>query len=1054
MATGSDPLIYLSTLPSSTRARRAALWTLGGFLLLFTVAVPFARIKFPPVPAFIASYQSSLAVVYVITSILLYSQFVVLRSRGILYLANGYLFTAIVIAGYAVTYDDLFVSEQIFFAGPETTIWFYLMWHAGLPAFGLAYALVGSETHGASTRRASIKIIWLSVLGVGLAAAFISITLTRGHVLLPKLMLDGKFQPTLIIILATIYVLCVSSILILIKKRSLHTALDIWMIVILCAWTFDISLSAVLNEARFDFGYYAGRLYGVFAAALILAILLAETASLQLRLSVIMRRQVRRAADEVQLYAQRERLFSAAVRSSNDAIIIKSFNGTITGWNRAAEQLFGYPASEALGQPIAIIVPDDRRDEVTDILEKISQGIAIENRETVRRTKDGRLLDISLSVSPVLSASGKAIGAAKVARDITEQKLNEEKFKLAVDASPSGVVMFDAAGLIMLVNPEMERLFGYTRDELLGQPVDILIPQDKRNASFDLRHAYASRPVDRAMQVRIELSAERKNGETFPIEIGLNRISTRSGMLVLAVIVDVTDRKKAEKALHESERMARGILDTALDGYLQFSGEHTIVTANQQAERILGWSREEMTGHPVSDILDNTRPDALSWDELLGALDSNDDAMPGTRVEMTVRTKAGAEIPLELSLTRYATDQGCLYNAFIRDLTEQHASEAQLRQVQKMEAIGQLTGGVAHDFNNILTVITGTIEILAQGVADRPQLVAITKLIDTAATRGGDLTRHLLAFSRKQPLRPTIVDVNALIFETAKLLRPTLGAQLQIDLNIKPNIWPALVDRSQLTTAILNLALNARDATPAGGTLTIRTDNTHLDAPLDTMENDTAPGDYILIEVRDTGTGMDRETLARVFEPFFTTKAVGKGTGLGLSMVYGFMKQSKGHITVSSVKDVGTSITLYLPRAYSPALIEQPATSAGQLQGGNEIILIVEDDPLVRAYVKTQIEGLGYRSLTAKDGDEAELIIDSGRPIDLLFTDIVLPGLRNGRQIADEAMKKRPGLKVLFTSGYPQDAFNDELALRDVLLLTKPYRAGDLSEMIRKALSA
>ena len=1054
MTESRNRLVYLSTLPSSPADRTAAIYAVIGSLILFIAALPFADIKFPPIPAFIASYQSSLAVVYTVTAVLLFSQFAVLRSTGILYLASGYLFTAIAIAGYALTYNDLFANDGLFFPGPETTIWFYLVWHAGFPLFSLLYAISDPDRRAFKTRRVCNRAILLSISCVCLAAVILLCVLTVGHPILPQLIVKSKFTPAMMSAILLIFVTCFLSIGLL-SRRNRLTVLDVWMIAILCAWIFDISLSSVFNAARFDFGYYAGRVYGLIAAGSILAILLTETAAIQLRLSLLMRQQAREAASELNLYADRERLYSAAVRSSNDAIITKSLAGTITGWNEAAERLFGFTASEAVGQSIDIIVPEHHQDEVRNILGRVRSGIAVENHETTRKSKDGRLLDVSISVSPVLSATGETIGAAKVARDITDQKLSEEMFKLAVDASPSGLVMIDVAGRIMLVNAETERLFGYSQAELIGKSVELLVPEDLRSVHAHLRKAYAAKPSARRMGAGIELFGQNRQGDRFPVEIGLNPIPTRKGTLILAVIVDISERKNAEKALRESARMAQGILDTALDGFLQFDSNLVVTDLNRQTEDIFGWTRHDAMGTSICEIFADVETDGVSWLAFMAYLGRHDHEATGTRFEFLAQSKDGRDVAVELSLTKYLRDSGVLFNAFIRDVTEQRAAEAQFRQVQKMEAIGQLTGGVAHDFNNILTVITGTIEILADGVADRPQLHNITQMIDSAATRGAELTRHLLAFSRKQPLRPRDVDINDLALETAKLLRATLGEQLRVDLEMAADAWPAIVDPSQLTTAILNLALNARDASPNGGTLTISTGNLHLDAPTMPADADIAPGDYVLIKVRDSGEGMDRATLGRAFEPFFTTKEVGKGTGLGLSMVYGFAKQSKGHVSILSTPDAGTLVTLYLPRSLSTDSVADEVAGVNLVQRGHETILIVEDDALVRAFVAAQIEGLGYHTISATDANEAQAVFDSPATVDLLFTDVVLPGSRNGRQIAEAAVKQRPGLKVLFTSGYTDNAFNSEALLdSDVLLLVKPYRVGELAKMIRRALMA
>src|SRR5882672_1162079 len=416
-----------------------------------------------------------------------------------------------------------------------------------------------------------------------------------------------------------------------------------------------------------------------------------------------------------------------------------------------------------------------------------------------------------------------------------------------------------------------------------------------------------------------------------------------------------------------------------------------------------------------------------------------------TRVQLQQAYAALAE---EVRLRRKA-------EAMVQRFREIEATESQVRQAQRMEAIGQLTGGVAHDFNNILTVITGTIEILGEAVKDRPYLAQITNMISAAAARGADLTKHLLAFSRRQPLQPRSVDVNAVVVEAARLLRPTLGEQIEIESMLAHDSHPALIDPSQLSTAILNLALNARDAMPNGGKLTLETKNVVLDENYASMNSEVKPGNYVMIAVSDTGEGIPGSLLDKVFEPFFTTKDVGKGSGLGLSMVYGFVKQSNGHIKIYSEEGHGTTVKLYLPQAAGVA--NAPATEPGisGCEHGDESILIVEDDALVREYVVTQISRFGYHTMAAGNAAEALAIIDGPERIDLLFTDVIIPGGLNGRQLATEALKRRPELKVLYTSGYTENAIVHHGRLdAGVLLLPKPYLSSDLARMIRTALAS
>jgi CheY-like chemotaxis protein len=372
-----------------------------------------------------------------------------------------------------------------------------------------------------------------------------------------------------------------------------------------------------------------------------------------------------------------------------------------------------------------------------------------------------------------------------------------------------------------------------------------------------------------------------------------------------------------------------------------------------------------------------------------------------------------------------------------------------------MEAVGQLTGGIAHDLNNILTVITGNIEILAEGVADAPQLAACAKMIDEAAARGADLTQRLLAFARKQPLQPREVDVNSLIIEATNLLLPTLGAHIEIETTLAPDASRALIDPSQLTNTILNLALNARDAMQGGGKLTVETRNIFLDESYSNMTNDVIAGDYVMIAVSDSGCGIEADTLERVFEPFFTTKDAGKGSGLGLSMVYGFVKQSNGHIMIYSEEGRGTTVRIYLPQVTGIAQPSLSVMTAPGVEKGRETILIVEDDPMVRPLVVRQVTSLGYVALTAANAREALAVIDGGQEIDLLFTDLTMPGGMNGRLLADEALRRRPFLKILFTSGHSDESISHDGHLDDdVLLLAKPYRKSELALMIRSALAA
>ena len=517
------------------------------------------------------------------------------------------------------------------------------------------------------------------------------------------------------------------------------------------------------------------------------------------------------------------------------------------------------------------------------------------------------------------------------------------------------------------------------------------------------------------------------------------------------------EQARAYQALADRERMAQAIVENALDAFVQTDGSCAILDWSPHAEALMGWTRAEAVGSSVEELVfpEAQRPVHRQWVDRFLSEASGDAA--GGRYETPLLHKDGSEFFAEVSLTALRSGEGYIINAFVRDITAKRAAEEQLFQAQKMESVGQLTGGIAHDFNNMLTVITGTIEILADGVKHDPALASIAKMINDAADRASQLTANLLAFARKQPLRPLETDVNALIAEVVKLLAPTLGRQIEIETALSDQAWPALVDRSQLTSALVNLAINARDAMPDGGRLLFRTGNFTRDA-CDAEVGDLGAGDYVTIEVIDSGAGIPPAIRDRIFEPFFSTKQFGTGTGLGLSMVFGFAKQSGGGIVVDGEEGKGACFRIYLPKADIEPSDVLPASDASPpeddgLRGGSETILCVEDDDVVRAHVTGRLESLGYKVITASNAAKALELVNSGVAFDLLFTDIVMPGVMNGRQLAQKVAELRRPLRVLYTSGNTFGAF-DSSGYRGagVLLLTKPYRKAELARMVRLCL--
>lgn len=386
-----------------------------------------------------------------------------------------------------------------------------------------------------------------------------------------------------------------------------------------------------------------------------------------------------------------------------------------------------------------------------------------------------------------------------------------------------------------------------------------------------------------------------------------------------------------------------------------------------------------------------------------------------------------------------------------QEVADREAALEKLAHAKKLQAIGELTGGVAHDFNNLLTVITGNIDILADGVADRPQLAGIVKLIESAADRGAKLTSNLLAFARKQPLRPRSTDVEALIASSSDLLVSALGRQIEVNCIKRGYVGTVLVDPDQLTSALVNLGVNARDAMPNGGRLTIDADMVAIDED-EATARDISAGHYVLISVTDTGTGIDEAIQGSIYQPFFSTKGVGKGTGLGLSMVYGFVKQSGGHIEFETDQGSGTTFKLYLPASEQRPVRSAARKSNQQFPGGRETILCVEDDAIVRDFVTQQLQSLGYETISASNPTEALAVVRGGASIDLLFTDIVMPGTMDGWKLAEFVGQMRPDIRIVFTSGYSSFSAQRTQSDAGILLLEKPYRLSGLAKILRQAL--
>jgi PAS domain S-box-containing protein len=666
---------------------------------------------------------------------------------------------------------------------------------------------------------------------------------------------------------------------------------------------------------------------------------------------------------------------------------------------------------------------------------------------TERKQLEARLLALNATLEERVADRVRQLAATSAQLEETERR-----FRLLVEAvSDYAIFMLDTAGNIISWNPGAERIKGYAPQEIIGKHFSCFYREEERQKGIP-RIALAT--AVRTGKYEAEGLRVRKDGSTFLANVVINAIRDASGKLLgfAKVTRDITERVNAEEQIKQSAEMARDIIAGALDAFVQINEHGEITEWNAQAEAIFGWSRAEAIGKVLGSMIiplaNRERYEAsLARRQPIGR-----SPVSGDRFEIDALRRDGRQICVELSVTTLQRREGTVWNTFLRDVTEKKALEDQLRQSQKMEAVGHLTGGVAHDFNNLLTVITGNIERLERELPPDHTLQRAVAAALRGGTRAALLTHRLLAFSRRQPLAPQVISVNKLVSEMTDLLRRTLGESIRIETVLAGGLWPTFVDANQLENALINLAVNARDAMPGGGKLTIETANSHLDEAYAALHGDVRAGQYLGIFVSDTGTGMTKEVIAQAFEPFYTTKDVGEGTGLGLSQVYGFTKQSEGHVKLYSEIGEGTTVKLYLPRYGGRDVIadEQPRYRELPRARQDETVLVVEDDPDVRGYTVEIVGNLGYRVLSAEDGASALRLLDAHPEIRLLFSDVGLPGGMNGRQLAEAALRRRPRLKVLFTTGYARNAIIHQGRLDPgVEVIFKPFTYSGLATKIR-----
>jgi len=640
---------------------------------------------------------------------------------------------------------------------------------------------------------------------------------------------------------------------------------------------------------------------------------------------------------------------------------------------------------------------------------------------------------------------------------------------------PDPMVLVDGQGLILLANPHTCNLFGYSAGELTGQPVEQLLPERFRAIHAKHLESYFRAPTVRAMGIGMELLARRSDGTEFPVEISLGPYRKGDSVFTLAAIRDISERKRMEaeqqESLHQKElleeraRVAqlladrnealRAIFEASPLGIVTATQEGIVDRWNSAAERIYGYSAQAAIGSSIWELHQEMEEEDSSSAEVRAAVSEGRELR---NILMTKRRKNGKVVDISLSSAPFHDANGgnSGFVFLVDDVTARRTIEHQLRQSQKMEAVGQLTGGIAHDFNNLLSIVICNLELLQEKLEPESEDRELSDMALAAGLHGAELVKQILAFSRKQNLVPQRIDVNELVQSMMNLLARSLGEQIEIILELEQRVWPAVADRVQLQTAVVNLATNARDAMPRGGRLMIQTGNTMLDENYAQKFAELNAGEYVVVSVTDTGKGMNAETVERAFDPFFTTKPPGEGTGLGLSMVFGFVKQSGGHVRIYSELDQGTTVCLYLPRANGEPMgapAELNVRSSARTRGAR--ILIVEDNRDLAKSANRVLSDAGFVTEEATSADEALAILKSGAKFDLLFTDIILTRGLNGIELAQELRETLPELKVLFSSGFSEAALRvSGKMLVAGNFIAKPYRKDDLVAKVNTLLEA
>jgi len=776
------------------------------------------------------------------------------------------------------------------------------------------------------------------------------------------------------------------------------------------------------------------------------------------------------------------------VECAPESITILDPSHRVMRINSEFTRMFGFTTEEVSGKTLAeLVVPTERIAESDWIEEAVENGQKVA-LETKRQRKDGTLLDVAVSCAPVLVA-GKQVGICVLYRDIEEHKraqmLSTALYRIAERTTSAshlqgfyasihnivGELMNARNFYIALYDPATEMLsFPHFVDELDAAPAPRRLGRGLTEYVLRTGEPLLATPaVFEELQKRgeVELIGSpsldwmgvplRAGNQTFGVLVVQSyhedvRFGERDKEILTFVsqqLASAIDHKRHEEALRHSEARYRSLIQSAVYGIYRGSVDGRFLDVNPALIHMLGYDSAEeiLTLDPKREVFVEPAAHAHLMQEFqrTGKLDS---------AEVRWKRKDGSAITVRLSgrSADAADDRDGTLEIIAEDVTERRALEDQFRQAQKMEAVGRLAGGVAHDFNNLLMVVSGYTEVLIEELNENDPLLPKIQAIQQAADRATTLTRQLLAFSRKQLLELKVVDVNAIVADMERLLRPLIGENIDLTTRLSPNVGHTRADAGQLEQVIMNLVVNAKDAMPNGGRILIQTSGEELDA-LRREHSLIQPGSYILLSVSDTGGGMDKETQSRIFEPFFTTKEKGKGTGLGLSTVYGIVKQSGGYIFAHSEMGSGTTFRIYLPKVTDPAGQSGIAKHQQAPIGGSETVLLVEDEESVRELVRETLQSKGYSVMEAPDGINGLKVAEShSGKIDILITDVVMPGM-SGRELAQRITTARPATKVLFLSGYTEDAIIHEGVLDPgTAFLQKPFTLQALARKVRDVL--